>query len=81
MNKLSTASQFKAYRKGQFYAVLRNIKIGRYNSRASTENRSPTMVPMAKLNQNTSAGPSIKKGRRPKTVDAIVRKIGRIFRL
>lgn len=39
----------------------------------------PTTVPIAKSNQKTSVGPSIKNGISPRTVDRTVSKIGVIF--
>ena len=41
--------------------------------RARTEKAMPAMVPMAKSNQKTSSGPSERKGRRPRTVETMVR--------
>lgn len=54
---------------------------GSKKSRAANENSSPETVPKAKSNQNTSCGPSEKKGSRPSKVDATVRRTGRILYL
>ena len=40
---------------------------------ATTDMTNPAIVPIAKSNQNTSEGPSKRKGTRPMTEDTIVR--------
>ena len=44
-----------------------------------TENNNPEMVPTANANQNTSDGPSKRKGTRPRIVEMMVRLMGQIF--
>lgn len=46
---------------------------------ATTDMTNPAIVPIAKSNQNTSDGPSKRKGTSPMTEDAIVRNIGIIL--
>ena len=48
---------------------------------ATTDMTNPAIVPIAKSNQNTSEGPSKRKGTRPMTEDTIVRNMGIILEL